>query len=444
MEERVPVTVLTGFLGSGKTTLLNRILTENHGKRIAVIENEFGEVGVDQELVIGAEEEIFEMNNGCICCTVRGDLIRILGNLMKRRDRFDYIVIETTGMADPGPVAQTFFVDDEMKARLKLDAIVTLVDAKHVWQHIDEAAEVKEQIAFADVILLNKIDLVPPHELERLEARIRSMNAAATVVRTENAVVDMNRVLDQGGFDLGRALSVDPQFLEPEYPFEWGGVFDLTSADARLVLGAGPDPSMAVAVLPVPDGAVDPLEAVLMGAVLAFSGTEVPLQPGAPLTESRDRQVLDLSAAPAVFPLSCGPGRVAVFTEHHPDEFSGRFEAGGRGIAVVVERHYKPDHEHDEEVTSVGITDPRPLDVKRFNSWLSLLLQTQGQDIFRMKGVLNLAGRDERFVFQGVHMLFDGRPDRPWGTEPRHNRLIFIGRKLDREALNAAFTRCLA
>ena len=206
---RIPVTVLTGFLGSGKTTLLNRILSENHGQRIAVIENEFGEIGVDQELVINAEEEIFEMNNGCICCTVRGDLIRILGNLMTRRDRFDRIVLETTGLANPGPVAQTFFVDEAMRGQFALDGIVTMVDARHFDQQLLNSEETATQVAFADVIVLNKADLVTHEELDALEQRVRGMNSLARVVRAdpvERASVPMGAVLGIGGFDLARAL----------------------------------------------------------------------------------------------------------------------------------------------------------------------------------------------------------------------------------------------
>src|SRR5438132_1100533 len=208
-DARTPVTVLTGFLGAGKTTLLNRILTENHGKRIAVIENEFGEVGVDQDLVIAADEEIFEMNNGCICCTVRGDLIRILGSLMKRRDKFDHVLVETTGLADPGPVAQTFFADDEVRAGTRLDGIVTVVDAKHAAQQLGRSKEVTEQIAFADVVLLNKTDLADPAELDALEARVRRVNAAARVYRTTRGVVDLDTVLNVGGFNLDRVLEVE-------------------------------------------------------------------------------------------------------------------------------------------------------------------------------------------------------------------------------------------
>jgi len=335
----IPVTVITGFLGAGKTTLLNRILTENHGKRIAVIENEFGEVGVDHQLVIQSDEEIFELNNGCICCRVRGDLIRILGKLRQRRDKFDSVLIETTGMADPGPVAQTFFTDEEMKESFVLDGIVTLIDAKHVGLHFDDTREVREQIGFADVILLNKTDLVTPADLKTIEARIRKMNPMAKVYETQHAAIDLAKVLNVGGFDLKRALELEPDFL---------------------------------------DAAEEEHE------------------------HDHDHEGED----------------------HHEHE----------------EKH---DHHHDEDVTSVGIRAPGDLDEKKLSDWLGTLLRTKGQDIFRMKGVLAVKGRDMRFVFQGVHMLMDGRPDRPWGAEPRQNTLVFIGRNLDRHELNEGFRSCL-
>ncbi|WP_010543453.1 CobW family GTP-binding protein [Sphingomonas elodea] len=212
----IPVTVLTGYLGAGKTTLLNRILSENHGRRYAVIVNEFGEIGIDNDLIVDADEEVFEMNNGCICCTVRGDLIRIIEGLMKRRGTFDAIVIETTGLADPAPVAQTFFVDDDVRARASLDAIVTVVDARHILLRLEDSHEAEEQIAFADVILLNKTDLVDAGDLAQVRHRIRSINGQATLHETQNCVVPLEAVLERGAFDLDRILDIEPDFLSED------------------------------------------------------------------------------------------------------------------------------------------------------------------------------------------------------------------------------------
>ncbi|MEZ5898541.1 MAG: GTP-binding protein [Hyphomicrobiaceae bacterium] len=219
-ETPIPVTVLTGYLGAGKTTLLNRILTEQHGKRYAVIVNEFGEVGIDNDLVVDANEEVFEMNNGCICCTVRGDLIRIIGGLMKRKDRFDAILIETTGLADPGPVAQTFFVDEDVRSKTKLDAIVTVADAKNLTQRLGDSHEAEEQIAFADVILLNKTDLVSAEELSAVEKRIRSINPYAKLHRTERSRIPLDQILGRNAFDLDRILAVEPDFLDEGHEHE--------------------------------------------------------------------------------------------------------------------------------------------------------------------------------------------------------------------------------
>ena len=213
-QTQIPVTVLTGYLGAGKTTLLNRILSENHGKRYAVIVNEFGEIGIDNDLIVESDEEIYEMNNGCVCCTVRGDLIRVVEGLMKRPGRFDAIVVETTGLADPVPVAQTFFMDDDVRTKTKLDAVVALVDAKHLPLRLKDSKEAEDQIAFADVVVLNKTDLVTPEELEKVEATVRAINPAAKIHRTQRSGVALNEVLDRGAFDLSRALENDPHFLD--------------------------------------------------------------------------------------------------------------------------------------------------------------------------------------------------------------------------------------
>jgi len=328
---RTPVTVLTGFLGAGKTTLLNYVLQENHGRRIAVIENEFGEIGIDDALVLESDEEIFEMNNGCICCTVRGDLVRILAKLLRRSEPLDHIIIETTGLADPSPVAQTFFFDDELRAQLELDAIVTLVDAKHVLAHLDDAIDgdnqAVDQIAFADRLVITKADLVDEATLQDVLARVREVNAMADIIHAEHGKVDLGRILGVHAFDLDRVMDMDPSFLG------------------------------------------------------------------------------DTEAA----------------------------EAGG-----------KAQHHHDTSVTSVGIDVAGELDPRRLDAWMDRLMQEWAVDIFRMKGILAIAGEDRRHVFQGVHMLVDVQPAKAWAPgEERRSRLVFIGRNLDRRQLEASFADCL-
>jgi G3E family GTPase len=341
--EKVPVTVLTGYLGAGKTTLLNRILSENHGKKYAVIVNEFGEIGIDNDLIIGADEEVFEMNNGCICCTVRGDLVRIMGGLMKRRGKFDAIIVETTGLADPAPVAQTFFVDEDVQKNARLDAVVTVADAKWLSDRLKDAPEAKNQIAFADVIVLNKTDLVGKGELAEVEARIRGINPYAKLHRTERCKVALSDVLERGAFDLDRILDIEPDFLEAD-------------------------------------------------------------------DHDHDHDHHHHS-----------------HDHHHHDDHS-------HGL-----KHY-----HDEEMQSLSLRTDKPLDPSKFMPWLQNLVATDGQKILRSKGILAFAGDDDRYVFQGVHMMLEGDHQRTWREgEPRESRLVFIGRELPEEVIREGFERCI-
>ena len=334
-QKPIPVTVLTGYLGAGKTTLLNRILSESHGRRYAVIVNEFGEIGIDNDLIVESDEEIYEMNNGCVCCTVRGDLIRTVEGLMRRPGRFDAILVETTGLADPAPVAQTFFMDDDVRSKTKLDAVVALVDAKHLPLRLKDSKEAEDQIAFADVIVLNKTDLVSPEELAKVEGLVRAINPTARIHRTSRSAVDLTEVLDRGAFDLKRALESDPHFLEAEED------------------------------------------------------------------------------------------------DHHHDH--GDHD----------HHHHAASDIHDVTVKSVSLRAGE-MDPKKFFPWIEKITQAEGPNILRLKGIIAFKGDEDRYVVQGVHMIIEGDHQRPWkDDEKRESRLVFIGRHLKRDELEAGFNACL-
>ncbi|MBM4763171.1 GTP-binding protein [Bacillus sp. B15-48] len=321
---KIPVTILTGYLGAGKTTLLNRILTEKHQQKIAVIVNEYGEVGIDNQLVVDGDEEILEMNNGCICCTVRGDLIRILRTLVfsmeEGKVKFDRVLIETTGLADPAPVAQTFFMDELLSNKFEVDSIITVVDSKHISRHLDGHDEAQEQIAFADVIIVNKTDLVSDDDLKSLERRLTNINPAAKRLHAQNCNINIKEVLGINTFDVKQKLEVDPNFL----------------------------------------------------------------------------------------------------ADHH-------------------------HHHHNDKVSSIAFREEKPLDLEKVDNWMGDLVREKGEDLLRYKGILHIKGMEHRIVFQGLHMLFSGHPDRKWKeNETKLSELVFIGKDLNKEELERQFNNCIA
>ena len=442
--QKVPVTILTGYLGSGKTTLLNKILSEEHGKKIAVIENEYGEVGIDQGLVIDADEEVFEMSNGCICCTVRGDLIRVLGNLMKRRDKFDYVLVETTGLADPGPVAQTFFMDDEIRSEFTLDGIVTLIDAAHIDQQLERSNESSEQVAFADVLILNKTDLVQDDALVRLESRLREMNTMARVVRSTNADVPVETVLNLSAFDLDQILERRPTFLEPEYPFEWTGVYQLQPGQYEMTLEDGPDPEMSLVAIPGQKADEESLKQSAEQCVRLFAQDAQSLKPGGSISANRHLSLeLDSSGTKSFLFEVKGEETIGFYAQHTAEEFDLKIIEAGQPVSPVKERIWVAEHEHDDEVGSIAIERQGNVDPEKLNQWMGTLLAEKGVDIFRTKGFISYPNESRRVVFQGVHMLFTAQPGEAWGDQPRCNQLVFIGRNLDEAQMRKDFDQCL-
>lgn len=447
MPDYIPVTVLTGFLGSGKTTLLNRILSEQHGLRIAVIENEFGEIGIDQDLVINADEEVFEMNNGCICCTVRGDLIRILGQLAERKDKFDRIILETTGMADPGPVAQTFFVDKTISEQFEIDGIITLVDAKHVVTHLDDNTdEVMAQVAFADRIILNKTDLITEEERLNLKKRLQDINQMAGFYSATMAKAPIAELLDIGGFNLERAVEMKPNFLEPEYPFEWGGIWQLPAGRYRFQLANGPDPDMAFLVSDVNDVSESAVLALAENVFMEFSKTATPLSHRQLIAEFGKCYQLQLEGQETYefnFVTEV-PKDMAIFSQHTPEEFELKLlNQDDTEFTPVAEHYFNPEHEHDDAVSSVAVELPGLFDSSKINAWLDAFLRVKGADIYRMKGVVGVEGESQQIVFQGVHMLFGSQPGKPWGDQEPVNRMVFIGKHLDENYIRSSLQRCL-
>jgi G3E family GTPase len=447
--DKTPVTILTGFLGAGKTTLVNRILSVDHGERIAVIENEYGEVGIDDALIVDTDEQVVEMNNGCICCTVRGDLVNALEELDRRREQFDYVLIETTGLADPGPVAQTFFLDPEISERYRLDGIVTVVDAKHAPRHLDETDECPQQVAFGNIILVNKTDLVDDAHLASLEHRLTQINSTAEICRTERAGVDLETILDIGAFDLERTIGSEPDFLLPELPFHWAGAVRLAPGSYTLRAQSGPDPRLSLAVLPSEATGHVAIDERKETAVRLFGQPPQPIADGQSLTPGPTHWQLQVGDKFHGFELHVGdPTTVVFFAEHDPGEYAMVLcDDDDRLVPWDQQCRYEDehghDHDHTDRVTSVSFRFERAFDGDALDRWLGSFVANHGPDLFRMKGLVAIDGLDVPMVFHGIHMLFDARPAEPLRDDPRRSQLVFIGRHLDANHIRSSLEQCL-
>jgi G3E family GTPase len=448
MKQTIPVTLVVGFLGSGKTTFINNILHGDHGKKIAVIENEFGEVGIDDELLKGGDDLFVEMNNGCICCTMRGDLVESLEKLLEKTNEFEHIVIEATGMANPGPIIETFFSSDSLAEKFNLDSVIGLVDCAHYSLNTNKFEEDEEiaffdQIIFSETILLNKTDLVKEDEVKKIESSVRERNPNAKIFLTENSKIDLEKVMGQNSFDLSKVEDSLPEESKIEYPFSWGGLVKLDAGFYKLKFSHTHHPEKMVFFKVDEDSINDQM--VSYASSLFFSPLRR-VESGENLNPDEQISLEFKGHSGGQFILDVEfEGTYAMFLTDSPSHLKMEIiNRNEESKCFTTEKFFsKMSHFHGDEVSSVALEFEGEINPNSFQMFLNVLFSQYKDEIYRSKGILNFAGNPQRVIFQGVYSSLRFDHGKEWAEDRPYNKIVFIGKGLIGPSLEAGIKNCL-